>query len=146
MFDSGTLLGAEQLLPGLLLGVADVMFQTSSYVSSSSPILGAMELPFGAEDFATQRRALDPDGPLFALVNGELAKRGVRLLGGCPARSSTCWTVGRPIRAPETSAACGSGWLGEIEGETVKALGGRRSSWGRRRSSKRWRAARSTAS
>src|SRR5918998_3567505 len=33
MYDAGTLLGAEQLLPGLLLGVADVMFQTSSYVS-----------------------------------------------------------------------------------------------------------------
>src|SRR5690606_7346847 len=55
MYNAGTLLGAEQLLPGLLLGVADVMFQTSSYVSSSFPILGAMELPFGAEDYAKQR-------------------------------------------------------------------------------------------
>jgi TRAP-type C4-dicarboxylate transport system substrate-binding protein len=124
MFDSGTLLGAEQLLPGLLLGVADVMFQTSSYVSSSYPILGAMELPFGAEDFAKQRRALDPDGPLLALVNGELAKQGVRLLGGMPCTFEYLWTVGRPIRAPEDVRGLRIRVAGEIEGETVKALGG----------------------
>jgi TRAP-type C4-dicarboxylate transport system substrate-binding protein len=124
MFDSGTLLGAEQLLPGLLLGVADVMFQTSSYVSSSYPILGAMELPFGAEDFAKQRRALDPDGPLLALVNTELAKQGVRVLGGMPCTFEYLWTVGRPIRMPEDVRGLRIRVAGEIEGETVKALGG----------------------
>jgi hypothetical protein len=41
-----------------------------------------MELPFSTEDYARQRRAMDPDGPLFALVNTELAEQGVRLLGG----------------------------------------------------------------
>jgi TRAP-type C4-dicarboxylate transport system substrate-binding protein len=124
MFDSGTLLGAEQLLPGLLLGVADVMFQTSSYVSSSYPILGAMELPFGTEDFARQRRAIDPEGPLFALVNGELATQGVRLLGGMPCTFEYLWTVGRPIRTPEDARGLRIRVAGEIEGETVKALGG----------------------
>jgi TRAP-type C4-dicarboxylate transport system substrate-binding protein len=123
MFDSGALLGAEQLLPGLLLGVADVMFQTSSYVSSSYPILGAMELPFGTEDFARQRRAIDPDGPLFALVNAELAKQGVRLLGGMPCTFEYLWTVDRPIRAPEDARGMRIRVAGEIEGETVKALG-----------------------
>ena len=124
MFDSGTLLGAEQLLPGLLLGVADVMFQTSSYVSSSYPILGAMELPFGAEDFARQRRAIDPDGPLFALVNEQLAGQGVRLLGGMPCTFEYLWTVDRPIRTPEDARGLRIRVAGEIEGETVKALGG----------------------
>lgn len=124
MFDSGTLLGAEQLLPGLLLGVADLMFQTSSYVSSSYPILGAMELPFGAEDFARQRRAIDPDGPLFALVNSQLAPVGVRLLGGMPTTFEYLWTVDRPIRRPEDLRGMRIRVAGEIEGETVKALGG----------------------
>lgn len=123
MFDSGTLLGAEQLLPGLLLGVADVMFQTSSYVSSSYPILGAMELPFGAEDFAKQRRAIDPDGPLFTLVNEQLAGQGVRLLGGMPCTFEYLWTVDRPIRAPQDAHGMRIRVAGEIEGETVKALG-----------------------
>jgi TRAP-type C4-dicarboxylate transport system substrate-binding protein len=124
MFDSGTLLGAEQLLPGLLLGVADVMFQTSSYVSSSYPILGAMELPFGAEDFAKQRRAFDPDGPLTALVNAELATQGARLLGGMPCTFEYLWTVDRPILAPADVRGLRIRVAGEIEGETVKALGG----------------------
>ena len=124
MFNSGSLLGAEELLPGLLLGVADLMFQTSSYVSSSYPILGAMELPFGAEDYAKQRRALDPDGPLFPLVNEQLATQGVRVLGGMPCTFEYLWTVGRPILAPEDVAGLRIRVAGEIEGETVKALGG----------------------
>jgi TRAP-type C4-dicarboxylate transport system substrate-binding protein len=124
MFDSGALLGAEQLLPGLLLGVADVMFQTSSYVSSSYPILGAMELPFGAEDFAKQRRAIDPDGPLFALLNEQLATQGVRLLGGMPCTFEYLWTLDRPVREPADVRGLRIRVAGEIEGETVKALGG----------------------
>jgi TRAP-type C4-dicarboxylate transport system substrate-binding protein len=123
MFDSGTLLGAEELLPGLLLEVADVMFQTSSYVSSSYPVLGAMELPFGAADYATQRRAIDPDGPLFALVNEQLAAQGVRLVGGMPCTFEYLWTVDKPIRAPEDARGLRIRVAGEIEGETVKALG-----------------------
>jgi len=124
MYDSGALLGAEQLLPGLLLGVADVMFQTSSYVSSSYPILGVMELPFGAEDYPKQRRAIDPDGPLFALVNEQLAAQGVRLLGGMPTTFEYLWTVHEPIMEPADVRGLRIRVAGEIEGETVKALGG----------------------
>lgn len=124
MFDGGTLLGAEQLLPGLLLGVADVMFQTSSYVSSTYAVLGAMELPFVSEDYAKHRRAIDPDGPLHALVNRELAPQGVRLLGGIPTSFEYLWTVDKPIRSPEDVRGMRIRVAGEIEGETVKALGG----------------------
>lgn len=124
MFDSGTLLGAEQLLPGLLLGVAEVMFQTSSYVSSSYPVLGAMELPFVTEDFAKHRRAIEPDGPLHALINERLATQGVRLLGGIPTSFEYLWTIDRPIREPADVRGMRIRVAGEIEGETVKALGG----------------------
>lgn len=124
MYNSGALLGAEQLLPGLLLGVADVIFQTSSYVSSSYPILGAMELPFGAEDYAKQRRAIAPEGPLFALVNEQLARQGVRLLGGMPCTFEYIWTVGKPILKPDDVRGLRIRVAGEIEGETVKAMGG----------------------
>jgi TRAP-type C4-dicarboxylate transport system substrate-binding protein len=124
MFDSGALLGAEQLLPGLLLGAADVMFQTSSYVSSTYPILGAMELPFGTEDYAKQRRALDPAGPLMEVINTGLAPQGVRLLGGMPTTFEYLWTIDRPILKPEDARGLRIRVAGEIEGETVKALGG----------------------
>lgn len=124
MFNGGTLLGAEQLLPGLLLGVADVMFQTSSYVSSTYAILGAMELPFVSDSFARHRRAIAPGGPLHTLINEQLAPQGVRLLGGIPTSFEYLWTVDRPIRTPEDMRGMRIRVAGEIEGETVKALGG----------------------
>lgn len=122
-YPSGTLLGAEQLIPGLLLGVADVVVQTSSYVSSTFPVLGAMERPFGTDDFARRRRALDPAGPLYELINTELAAQNVRLLGGMPCTFEYLWTVDRPILTPEDARGLRIRVAGEIEGETVKALG-----------------------
>lgn len=124
LFDAGTLLGAEQLLPGMLLGVADVMFQTSSYVSSTYPILGAMELPFNTGEFAAYRRAIEPAGPLHELINEQLAEHGVRLLGGIPTSFEYLWSVDKPIRSPEDMRGMRIRVAGEIEGETIKALGG----------------------
>lgn len=124
LFDSGTLLGAEQLLPGLLLDVADLVIPTSSYWSSTYPILGAMELPFGTEDFARQRRAWDPDGPVHALLNEQLAPQNVRALGGMPTTFEYLWTVDRPILTPADARGLRIRVAGQIEGETVKALGG----------------------
>lgn len=124
MFNAGTLLGAEQLLPGLLLGVTDVMFQTSSYISSSYPILGALELPFVTDDFEAQRAAIAPDGDLTALINEVLRERGVRLLGSLPTTFEYFWTVDAPVRKPEDVAGLRIRVAGEFEGETVLALGG----------------------
>ncbi|WP_314177695.1 TRAP transporter substrate-binding protein [Streptomyces winkii] len=124
MFDSGTLLGAEQLLPGLLSGVADVIFQTSSYVSSTFPVLGAMELPFVTEDYPKLQRAIAPGEPQFELVNKKLAERGARILGGMPTTFEYIWTVDKPIRKPEDVRGMRLRVAGEIEGETVKAMGG----------------------
>ncbi|NLU73629.1 TRAP transporter substrate-binding protein [Streptomyces sp. HNM0575] len=124
LYDSGALLGAEQLLPGLLSGVADVIFQTSSYVSSTYPVLGAMELPFVTEDYGRLRRAIEPGRPQFELINKNLKPKGVRILGGMPTTFEYLWTVDRPIRRPEDVRGLRLRVAGEIEGETVKALGG----------------------
>lgn len=124
LYDSGSLLGADQLLPGLLSGVADVIFQTSSYVSSTYPVLGAMELPFVTEDYARLRRAVEPGKPQFDLINKDLQPKGVRMLGGMPTTFEYLWTVDKPIRRPEDVRGMRLRVAGEIEGETVKALGG----------------------
>jgi len=124
MYDSGTLLSAEQLLPGLLMDVTDVAFQTSSYVTSTYPILGAMQLPFHTDDFEKGRRAMDTSGELFALMNEWLAAQNVRMLGGMPTDFEYVWTVDAPIRKPEDVAGMRIRVAGEIEGATVKALGG----------------------
>lgn len=123
LYDSGSLLGAEELLPGLLSGVADVIFQTSSYVSSTYPVLGAMELPFVTQDYARLRRAIAPGTPHFDLVNKALLPKGVRMLGAMPTTFEYLWTVDKPIRRPEDARGMRLRVAGEIEGETVKALG-----------------------
>lgn len=124
VYDSGTLLGAEQLLPGMLMDVAELIFHTSSYVSSSYPALSIMELPFVTEDFAKHRRAIDPDGPLHTEINEQLRPRGVRLLGSLPTSLEYLWTAKAPIREPADVRGMRIRVAGEIEGETVKALGG----------------------
>jgi TRAP-type C4-dicarboxylate transport system substrate-binding protein len=124
LYDSGTLLAAEQLLPGLLPGVTDVTFQTSSYVTSSFPILGAMQLPFITDDVGRTGRAMDPGGGLVRLTNELLATRNIHMLGGMPTGLEYMWTIDAPIRKPEDVAGMRIRVAGEIEGETVKALGG----------------------
>jgi len=48
----------------------------------------------------------------------------VRLLGGMPCTFEYLWTIGRPILRPEDVRGLRIRVAGEIEGETVKALGG----------------------
>ncbi|WP_406691045.1 TRAP transporter substrate-binding protein [Saccharopolyspora sp. ID03-671] len=124
VFPSGQLLGAEELVPGLLNGVADVVLQTSSYVSSSFPILGSLELPFTTEHFDRYLRACDPASPVSALINERLTGQNMRMLGGMATGFEYLWTIDKPIRAPEDVRGLRLRVAGEIEGETVKALGG----------------------
>ncbi|WP_093418686.1 TRAP transporter substrate-binding protein [Saccharopolyspora flava] len=124
VFPSGQLLGAEQLVPGLLNGVADVVLQTSSYVSSSFPILGSLELPFTTEHFDRYLRACDPTSPVSALINERLTGQNMRMLGGMATGFEYLWTIDKPIRTPEDVRGLRLRVAGEIEGETVKALGG----------------------
>lgn len=123
-FHSGSLIGAEQLMSGLLLRAADVVFMPSSYVTSTFPILGITQLPFVAHDYAGQRAAMDPDGQLLAVINNGLAHHNIRVLGGIPCSFEYFWTVDAPIRTPADVAGMRIRVSGEIEGETVKALGG----------------------
>lgn len=123
-FHSGTLLGAGGLLPGLLAGSADTVFITSSYVTSSFPVLGATQMPFVTDSYSQYRRALDPDGALMGIVNEQLATKNVRILGGMPTSFEYIWTAGAPIRKPEDMAGLRIRVAGEIEGVTIKAFGG----------------------
>lgn len=124
LFDSGSLLNAEQMIPGLLQGVADVAIQTSSYVSTSYPVLGVYELPFVNEGFDQIRRALAFDGPLQRLINDNLRPRGLVSLGSLPTTPEWLFTVDRPVEKPEDVRGLRIRTAGHVEGETVRALGG----------------------
>jgi TRAP-type C4-dicarboxylate transport system substrate-binding protein len=124
MFHSETLLNADQLVTGLVQGVADVVFQTSSYVSSTYPVLGAYELPFVNDGVEQTQRALEVGGPLYDVINQELGKKGLRLVGSMPTSVEWLWTMDKPIRKPEDMQGLRIRTAGEVEGETVKAMGG----------------------
>src|SRR5690606_29403088 len=72
----------------------------------------------------TLRRAIRPGRPQFHLINKELAGQGVRILGGMPTTFEYIWTVDKPILKPEDVRGMRLRVAGEVEGETVKALGG----------------------
>lgn len=122
-FDSGALLNAEQLVPGMLRGITDVGFQTSSYVSASFPILGAAELPFINDGFEQMRRALAPDSPLIALINETLEPQGMSSIGAMPCTEQWIFTVDRPITAPDDLRGLRIRTAGHVEGEMVKSMG-----------------------
>lgn len=123
MFHSETLLDADQLVPGLLQGVADLAFQTSSYVSTTYPVLGVYEMPFVNDGVEQTQRALEVGGPLYDLINKELGKKGLRLVGSMPTSVEWVWTVDKPIRRPEDLKGMRMRTAGEVEGETLKAMG-----------------------
>jgi len=124
MFHSETLLDAEQLVPGLLQGVAQLVFTTSSYVSSTYPILGACELPFNNDGVEQTLRALEIDGPLYNLFNEELRKKQLHLVSSMPTSVEWIWTMDKPVRKPTDLEGLRVRTAGEVEGQTVKALGG----------------------
>jgi TRAP-type C4-dicarboxylate transport system substrate-binding protein len=124
MFHSETLLSADQLISGLLQGVADMVFQVSSYVSSSYPILGVYEMPFVNGDISQTERALEPGSPLYGMINQELGKQGLRLIATMLTTEEWIWTMDKPIRKPADMEGLRIRTAGEVEGQTVKALGG----------------------
>jgi TRAP-type C4-dicarboxylate transport system substrate-binding protein len=124
MFHSETLLDAEQLVPGLLQGVAQLVFTTSSYVSSTYPVLGAVELPFNNDGVEQTLRALEVEGPLYDLFNEELGKKQLHLVSSMPTSVEWIWTMDKPIRKPADMEGLRIRTAGEVEGETVKSLGG----------------------
>lgn len=123
-YDSGTLLQADQLVPGLTQGVADVIFTTSSYISSTYPILGVYELPFVFEDYETFQEALAFDSELRTFVNEQLQQQNLMSLGTMPTSFQWIWTADKPITSPEDIRGMRIRVAGPLEGRTVEALGG----------------------
>lgn len=123
-YDSGTLLQADQLVPGLTQGVADLIFTTSSYISSTYPILGVYELPFLLDDFEAQREVLAHDGELRTFLNEQLGEQNLISLGTMPTTFQWIWTADEPITTPADIEGKRIRVAGPLEGRTVEALGG----------------------
>lgn len=123
-YDSGTLLEADQLVPGLTQGVADLIFTTSSYISSTYPILGVYELPFVTNEYEDQRAALAFDSELRTFLNEQLGEQDLMSIGTMPTTYQYLWTVDEPITTPEDISGMRIRVAGPLEGRTIEALGG----------------------
>lgn len=79
-YDSGTLLGAAELVSGLRSGVIDFMLHTTSYISRTFPILGITGLPYVVDALYRNPERLAAGSPLFTLIQDEVAKQNLQLL------------------------------------------------------------------
>ncbi|MQA85539.1 MAG: hypothetical protein GEV03_13140 [Streptosporangiales bacterium] len=122
-YPAETLLSAEQLMLGLAQDNADLIFTTSSYVSSSYPLLSAMELPFATNSVQHLQDVMDAGSELYEMVNDQLASYGLRLLGTLPSAFQAIWTTDRPVRTPEDLRGLRIRVAGHIEALTVQAFG-----------------------
>ncbi len=122
-FHSGKLLKARELIPGLMQGTADIIFHTDSYVMGTSPILGILELPFLYRDENEISKKTKIGTPLFNLINQELAKQNLMILGSCPSPPEHIWTMEKPIRTAQDLQGLRVRTAGRVEAESIKALG-----------------------
>lgn len=123
-FHSGTLLKAEELLPGLMQGTADMIFHTDSYIMGTHPILGIIELPFLYESMEDASKKLRIGSPLYELINQELAKKNIFMLATLPAIPQYIWTTNKPVRKPEDLKGLRIRTAGRVEATVIKTLGG----------------------
>lgn len=123
-YHSGTLLKAEELIPGLMQGTADIVFQTDSYAMGTYPVLGILELPFlykDAEDYSQKTRI---GTPLYNLINKELAKQNLFMLAHMAATPEYLWTVKKPVKSLADFKGLRVRVAGRVEAQTVSVLGG----------------------
>lgn len=123
LYHSGKLLQAKELIPGLLAGTADIIVHTDSYVTGTSPILGILELPFLYKDEFDYSRKTRIGTPLFNLINQELAKQNLMVLGYCASTPEHIWTLKKPVRTAADLKGMRVRTAGWVEAETIKALG-----------------------
>ncbi|KAF0117338.1 MAG: extracellular substrate-binding protein, partial [bacterium] len=121
-FHSGTLLKSEELLPGLMQGTADIIFQLDSAMMGTLPILGIFELPLLYPDVETSHEKLKIGSPLHKLINQELAKKDIIAIATLPAVFEYLWTK-KPIRKPDDLKGLRIRVAGRVEAAVVKALG-----------------------
>ena len=122
-FHSGTLLKAEESLPGLMQGTADIILHTDSYIMGTLPILGILELPLLYPDMETSHEKLKIGSPLYNLVNQELAKKNIFMVAVPGVIPEYIWT-NKPVRKPDDLKGLRIRTAGRVEAMVLKTLGG----------------------
>ena len=121
-YDSGKLLGADQALPGLMSGTADIITHTDSYISGTYPILGILEMPGVYKDFNDYRNKTAIGSPLYELVNKDLAQHNLIMLVDGPATEEYLWTM-KPVHSPADLKGMKIRGAGRIENQYLAGMG-----------------------
>ena len=121
-YDSGKLLGADQTLPGLMSGTADIIFHTDSYISGTYPILGILEMPGVYKNFTDYQNKTAIGSPLYDLVNKELAQHNLIMLVDGPATEEYLWTM-KPVHSPADLKGMRIRGAGRVENKYIAEMG-----------------------
>lgn len=121
-YHSGSLLQANEVLPGLMQGTTDFIYQIDTLLMGTFPILGIFELPFLYKNVESSRENLKIGSPLAKLINRELAKKNLFMVATNPIIQKYIWT-NKPIRVPDDLKGLRMRTGGRLEAEVIKAMG-----------------------
>jgi len=123
MYWSGSLLKGKQLLPGLQAGTVDMIWLSSAYVASTSPILGLHALPLW-KSIEDSYEDLKIGSDLARLQNEELKKKNLMqvLTGGV--LPEYIYTRKRHIKTVKDMKGLKLRVVGKVDAKIVQALGG----------------------
>jgi len=123
-YHSGTLLGVNELVPGLEIGTADIIFHTTSHTTGSWPVIGGASLPFLYKNAYDLRERFKVGSPLYELVaKTMLDKHEVLILAYGAMPMEYIWT-NKPVRTPGDMKGLTIRVGGDAEAKAVKSLGG----------------------
>lgn len=118
----GTLLSANQLLPGLLAGSADIIIVPSSYLAGTFPILGIRSAPLW-DNILDSYRYLRSGSPFSLFENEVLAKKNIFQVSAGGVVFEFLWTRDRKVECPQDMKGLKIRVPGKIQGKIVKSLG-----------------------
>jgi len=124
-YHSGTLLGVNELVPGLEAGSVDVIFHTTSHTTGSWPIQGGASLPFLYKDSYDLRDRFKVDSPLYNFLEEKMVNdHDVIMLAYGAMPMQYIWTANTVIEKASDLEGLTIRVGGDVEAKAIKNLGG----------------------
>ena len=122
MYWGGTLLSANQLLPGLLAGCADIVVAPSTYFAGTFPVLGIRSMPLW-DNIQESYRSLKFGSPFAVFENEILKKKNIFQLSAGGVIFEFLWTRDKKVQCPEDMKGLKIRVSGKIQAKIVQSLG-----------------------
>ena len=124
-YHSGTLLGVNELVPGLEAGTVEIIFHTTSHTTGSWPIMGGASLPFLFANSNDLRDHFKIGSSLYNFVEDIMINdHEVMMLAYGAMPMEYIWTAEKLIKKPSDMEGLTFRVGGDVEAKAVKSLGG----------------------